>query len=574
MINFKLSTHIALMLSACASLSFANDQSDEQEQDHAEKKSVSQKNNSSEADDLLSFPKEVSEAEKIAIDTEVPVDKKDKGQASDGDENNSDEKLVHEQTVHEDAREISEDAGKFDPDVPEKLDIKKVGNDDKALAILKIADDHRNNRLHFSLQTSLDEAIRLYEQVIQLPEVSADLKGRAKLNISKIYIMLLKRDMDPRLVHKSQEQILQYINEILNDPTYSDDLKAWAGRFQAKLYLKGFYNMPPKEAHDKAFELLHKNLDAHHISAETRSRSRMQLAHGYLQNLFEAPHNNAVDLARALYQDVIEDAAASADIRVKARLALATFTEFYQDVPPHEVQKQRFDLYKNAMEEQEVSPILKAQLYFIVATNYLMNAFSATPEDARENALDLLENIVKLDGLPQKLHVFYTVKLAENYLNCSFNLTPSESRSRALKIYDEIPKVVTLTPEQNYDYKLTLANYHVRNAFFLKSEEANLNALSLFSSLLDNIDLTPKQRSNVRWILAGHYATHALVPVSSEPTHAAATLFNMLLSDPSLTEFEREEYRANLQNIVSNNGFGREQTQALLAAMPDLGNGK
>lgn len=456
-----------------------------------------------------------------------------------------------------------------DLDMPEIEIVKKMPNDDRALAILTTADQHRNHRLHFTLEQSLIEALRLYASVISEKDVSPDFKARAKIDTAKIYVTMLKHNLNLNMAQHSKEQILSLVNEVLTDPLCSQDMKGWARRFQAKLYLKGFYTTNTKEAAEKAYALLHENLSQPNLAAETRDRSRMQLAQGYLTNIFSVPDKNSVTLAHALYTDVINDRSASSDMRAKARLALATYLEFYQDMNPSDIQKTRFDLFAAALNEPQLTAIMKANLDRLMAKNYLVNAFNVSPTTARDEGQKLLESAAHTQGLPNKQKLFYSIELAEHYLNCLFNVKPSESRTIALKMYNDIPRTISMTPEQSYEYRIALANYHIKNLFHLKPEDAQRNALDLFQDVINDIAYSTKQKSDVRWMLATLFASHALKPVLGDSTTAAVDQFRKIFNDISLSDPERAGYIANLRTLIINNAFG-EHTKALSDAMPEI----
>ncbi|MBA4249711.1 MAG: hypothetical protein C0432_02950 [Candidatus Puniceispirillum sp.] len=461
-----------------------------------------------------------------------------------------------------------------DDEAPIKKNIGKMPNDDLALSALKTADDHRNHRLHFTFEQSLNEAIRLYDLIVADHTVSSDLRGRAKINTAKIYVTLIKNNTNPEVISRSKNQVLTLVNEVLNDSVYSEDMKAWARRFQSKLYQKSFYDLPKEEALKKAKELLETNLKVKNLNSETVGRTKMQLAMGYLKGFFQATDKLPIKLAYNIYSDVAKDKNMPADLRAKAIMALFNYVQFYtnDNLSPKQIMERRFQIINSALSFENLSPLITAHIKWLIGTNYLMNAFDVRPSEAREKAKMLFNEATTQAQLTEKHRFAFKGNLVKLYLQNSFEKTPSESRSIALSIVDELLQDLNVPKDQVNDFKINIVEHFVNNDFKQTAKEAQKRAIEILESIINDDKQNPSFIAQARWILGRYYIQGLLKPTESSDNvlMTGVELFKKVLQDEKVSLEERNNYRLNLVNMLQNNIFGEEKTQSILNLMPEM----
>lgn len=462
----------------------------------------------------------------------------------------------------------------IDEEAPHKSTVGKKPNDDLMLSALKTADDHRNHRLHFTFEQSLNEAIRLYDLVVADHTVSPDLRARAKIDTAKIYVTLIKNNTNPEVIARSKNQVLTLVNEVLNDSAYSEDMKAWARRFQSKLYQKGFYDLPKEEALKKSKELLDLNLRTGKLSKETIGRTKMQLAMGYLKGFFEASDKLPIKMAYNIYSDIVKDKTMSSDLRAKAIMALFNYVQFYtlDNLTPEQIMQRRFQLINSALKFDNLSPLLTAHIKWLIGTNYLMNAFDFKPSEARRKAKNLFLDATNQARLTEKHRFAFKANLIKLYLQNSFENTPSQSRQEALKLVEELLQDLNVSKDQINDFKINVVEHFVQNDFKLSTEEAQRRGIGILESIIQDDKQNPSFIAQARWILGRYYIQGLLKPSHSPDGSliAGVEIFKTVLQDNKISLEERNNYRLNLLNMLQNNIFGEEKTQTILNLMPEM----
>ncbi len=486
-------------------------------------------------------------------------------------------------------------------EAPIKKSIGKMPNDDLALSALKTADDHRNHRLHFTFEQSLNEAIRLYDLIVADGTVSPDLRARAKINTAKIYVTLIKNNTNPEVISRSKNQVLTLVNEVLNDPIYSEDMRAWARRFQSKLYQKSFYDLPKEGALKTAKELLETNLKVKDLNSETVGRTKMQLAMGYLKGFFkpkdtshknhsddtkkdpietedlatsDVTKDNPIRLAYNIYLDVAKDSLMPSDLRAKAIMALFNYVQFYtnDNLTPKEIMQRRFQIINSALSFENLSPLITAQIKWLIGTNYLMNAFDVKPSQARAKAKILFNEATHQPQLAEKHRFTHKANLVKLYLQNSFEKTPSESRSIALSIVNELLQNLNVPKDQVNDFKINIVEHFVNNDFKQKKKEAHKRGIEILESIINDDKQNPSFIAQAKWILGRYYIQGLLKPSKStdDVLKDGIELFKQVLQDGKISLEERNNYRNNLVNMLQNNIFGEEQTKNIFNLMPEM----
>lgn len=438
-------------------------------------------------------------------------------------------------------------------DVPEAAVVTESNADSVALAKLKTADDHRNQRLQFTQSESIREAYRLYNEVLGDTTISADLRARAKINMVRLYPLIhasLVAFPNPQHV---KEEILRAINEIIQDTSYSPDMRGWAKRHLAKLYLAGSIDIPPEQAKTKALGLLEENIKDPLVSSETKARTRLQLAKKFIERAFFVTDDEVEAKSTILLVDVMNDEKARPDLRLKAKLIWAT-TRRMEDDPGN---AKRLKIFKEIIDNDVISSSMRAETKDQLAMDYITQIFDLDPKDAYERARILMDEISADKTLPPKKRIIYYLKRANHYLNLSFDFKPSESRAFALKLYNEMELTLNLDADQSYDYKVGLANYHIQNRFHLRPSEARTEALRIYNALLSDQSLPVHQKVDIRWIVANLYATRTLRPSSGANGQLAAIeIMNQVINDATIPVNIRNSFKMNLVHLYQHNGLG------------------
>ncbi len=458
-------------------------------------------------------------------------------------------------------------------DVPESVVVTDSNADSIALAKLKTADDHRNQRLQFTQEESVREAYRLYGEILGDTTISPDLRARAKINMVRLYPLIHTSNAAFANPQHVKEETLRATNEIIHEASYSPDVRGWAKRHLAKLYLSGSLDITADQAKEKALSLLEENIKDPLISSETKSRTRLQLAKKLLERAFNVSDDEAEARATTLMMDVMNDEKARPDLRLKAKLIWATSRRSEED-PGN---AKRLKIFKEAITNAEISPLMRAEIKDQLATDYFMQIFDLSPADACERARILLDTIASDTTLPVKKRIIYYIKRADHYLNLSFDMKPSEARAIALRLYNDIEVALTLDTDQSYDYKVGLANLHIQNRFHLKPSEARTEAARIYNTLLSDQSLPIHQKIDIRWIVANLYATRTLKPPSGVNGQVAAIeLINQVINSVETPMHIRNTFKMNLVLLYQQNGLGvtpgkarEEQIRLLLELLND-----
>jgi hypothetical protein len=436
--------------------------------------------------------------------------------------------------------------------------------DTHAKAVLEIADNHRNHRTHFSAIESWKEALRLYQDIAttQAP-VSPDLKARSIINLIEMTVWSPFGDVSS----EKKLEALHRIIEVTQNTAYSPDVKGWAKRHLAKLYLLGGFDLEPIQAKTQALALLEEIIADQHVLQETRARTMIQLAHHYANSLFNISDKDALEKATKLLTDVFSSTNTRDALRIEAKMLLASISNPYTDVS----NAKRLKLLRDIISDKKASSSEQAKAKERLAHYYLIKLFDVPLAESRAEARKLLKELATDTSLAPQEQINHYVKLAEHYIHVKLDLKPSESRAEALKMYQDLPSKIQLNVLQNYVYQKELAHYCVINAFHQDPLLSKQIALKVYHALLNDTTLSPPQRAEINWTVANLYITKQLDPQTGGDGKAEGlALIKQVISDPKINFEIVNQFKLNLAILFESNAFGilpskaREEAASLL----------
>ena len=421
--------------------------------------------------------------------------------------------------------------------------------DRHAKSVLEIADNHRNSRTNFAPADSWKEALRLYQEIaMSQAAVSPDLKARAIINVVDMTVL------SPFSVLPQDKKLeaLRSIMELTQNKIYSSDVRGWAKRHLAKLYVSGGFDIELTQAKKHALTLLEEVIADTGTQGETKTRAMIQLAKNYVSLTFDVPAKVALEKATKLLTDVFSDPNTRDGLSTKAKLLLASIVNPYDDI----TNIKRLKLLKEIIDDPKVALHRKARAKERLVHYYLDNTFDVSPDEARKEAHKLLKELVAETGLSEQSRINHYVMLAEHYINVKLDLKPSESRAEALKMYQELPSKIQLNILQNYIYQKELAHYCVINAFHQDPALSKQIAFKIYQTLINDSALSIQQRAEIHWIVANLYITKQLDPQTGiDGKLEGLALIRRIISDPKVGAETINQFKLNLAILFESNAF-------------------
>jgi len=434
-------------------------------------------------------------------------------------------------------------------DKPAASVIKDTDVDAHAKSMLEIADNHRNHRTQFSPLESWSEGIRLYQEVAttQIP-ISPDLKARAIINLAE---MTVWSPLGDTTLEKRSEAFHRIV-EVTQSPSYSADVKGWAKRHLAKIYLVGGFNIEPVQAKKQALALLEDVIADPAVLIETKARAMIQLAYHYVSLAFDTSDKNALQQATKLLKNVFGNQAVRKPLRFDAKFLLASIENPYEDSN----NEKRLALLSEIIADSTISTLEKAQVKERLAHYYLTRTFDVSIEEAHAKAHVLLKELAADKSLGAQDRINHYIQLTEHYIHVKLDLKPTESRAQALKMYNELPSKVQLNALQNYVYQKELAHYCVINAFHQDPIVSKQIANKIYQGLMNDSTLTIQQRSEIHWIIANLYIMKQLDPQTGvDGKSEGLTLIKRVINDPKVGFETINQFKLNLAILFQNNAF-------------------
>lgn len=378
--------------------------------------------------------------------------------------------------------------------MPGKLTVSKIGADDDAKSKISAADQLRARLTGITFSGKIKAAYTLYDEAANGSEVSLDLRGRAKISAAELYPYANTEDSTYASIQQRKIESLKLFMDVIEEKSYSADIRGWAKCRLAKLYLENTFDVEPATAKQKALDLIQEVIADKDVNIDIKAHAKIQLATAYSKKMLDVSDADARQKADGLYNEVKRDPQVSVALKAKADFGLAEI--------------------KNADDD---------------------------PYNTQQ--LKVLKDIFGVATYTESIRSKAKVKVARLLLDNQFDTKPSETYPMALGLYKEIiadPKPdakadAKLDPAERYAYKHELALLLARNAFHQKSKEARDAAQVLYKELLDNnanISIYTDQKAVVKWNLALHYLEKRLDPPAGKDAKTAGVdLINELLTD-------------------------------------------
>ncbi len=368
-------------------------------------------------------------------------------------------------------------------ETPEKFIASATIADDKAKAELDVADRHRNHGTNFAYVSSIKESFRLYEKVMNDPDVSPDLRMRAKINYAEIYPYVNIDDYSSLAIQQRKTETIQLFDDALQNSQISVDMKGWCKRHFARLLLSYNFDIEPAQAKQRALTLLNEVIDDKTTSIETRTRARLQLASHFIDFHFDIPKPESIAKATQILTDILKESTTPADLKGEAIIQMVNIEK--PDEDPYYAQK------------------LKLLNEMIVDATY------STALRAR----------IKDD-------------LADTYLSGKFDIKQSEALAASLKLRQELASDMNLDEIDRFKYQEKLAICHVFNLFRSKQADSAKSAMATFQLMLRNTSVSINALAEIKGQLAHFFIQKYLTPDNGkDPKTAAFDLINEPIND-------------------------------------------
>lgn len=377
-------------------------------------------------------------------------------------------------------------------EMPGKLTVSKIGADDDAKAKISAADQLKTRLTGITFSGRIKEAYVLYDAAANIPDVSPDLAGRAKISAAELYPYANTDDSSYASIQQRKIESLKLFTDILDEKAYSADIKGWTKCRLAKLYLENTFDVEPAAAKQKALDLMQEVMNDKDINVDIKAHAKIQLATAYNRRMFDVSEADARQKADGLFNEVKKDTQVSIALKAKASFGLADIKNVNDD--PHNSQQLK------TLKEISVEPTY-----------------------------------------PISIQAKAKAKIAHRLLNNEFDPKPSESSVLALALYKDIiadPKSdakpdAKLELSERFAYKKELALKFAHNAFHQKEQEAKDAAKALYKELLgSNVSIYTDQRTAVKWELALNYLERRLDPPAGKDAKTAGMeLINEILND-------------------------------------------
>ena len=380
-------------------------------------------------------------------------------------------------------------------EIPDKLTLSKAGADDKAKDKLNTADQLRNKLTNLTFSEDIRNAYNLYNEVANDADISPDLRGRAKINAAELYPYSNTDDSTYASIEQRKIESIATYNEVIDDKTtFSADLRSWAKRHAAKLYLNNAFDLDPHDAKLKALALLQEIIDDKDVSADTKAHAKIQMAAGYAHMQFDGTESDARQKATTALNEVKNDTQVTKpDIKAEAALGLANIRN--SDDDPYNAQQ--LIALKAVSIDPTFSPSIQAKAKAMIVRGLLKGDFDSKPSEAVTMAQTLFKEIIA---------------------------PPAVSAGAQAN--------TKLEPAELFSYKQEYALMLANNAFHQKPKDAKDAAQALYTRLISDVSAFTEQKAAVKWQLALNYLEKKLDPPTGKDAKTAGTeLINEILND-------------------------------------------
>ncbi|MDP3371431.1 MAG: hypothetical protein Q8S21_00845 [Candidatus Paracaedibacteraceae bacterium] len=386
-------------------------------------------------------------------------------------------------------------------DLPEKITPSATGADDKAKAKMNLADLKMRSAgllcdlfASLSFPSSIKEAYDLYNEVAKDDRISADLRGRAKIQAAELYPYSNTDDSSYSSILQRRIESRSWFENVTEDSSCSIDLRGWAKIRLSRQYIANAFDVEPVDSRRLAQTLLEEVIADVAMSSDTKARARIQLANYYIKMRLNATVAESLEKAKAALNDVLKDPGAKADLadlrdlQAEAQLKLT------------EIKNNDADLYNS----QKLADLK------VLTTN---------------------------QALPLSIRAKAKVIAARAALKGEFDSKPSESAALAINLYKDIVADVKLDAAERFAYKLEFAQQYAVNAFHQKTKEFNDAAQALYKELFADASASLQQKVIAKWQLALDYFEKRLNPPEKKDAKTAGLeLLTDILSDAKLEQ--------------------------------------
>jgi hypothetical protein len=414
-------------------------------------------------------------------------------------------------------------------EMPDKLVLSKLEGDDDAKNKLNLADQLRKKLTNFTFSGAISEAYKLYDSVAEMSNISPDLRARAKINAAQLYPFANTEDSSYASIVQRKNETLDLFNKVIEDESFSKEIRGWAKYCLAKSYVQNWYDELPVDAKQKALDLFQNVIADIDISPETKLRVKTTLATFYSEMLFNVSPAEAKQKAESLFNEVKKDSKASEIIKAEADFGLASLKSAEED--PYNMEKLK--LLKAISVETSYGSSIHAKAKAKIASGLLKGEFDTKPSEAAVMALAFYKEIIADSKTDPKAS------------SKSDSKAGSGSKGK-------------LEAEDLYAYKQQYALHLANNDFNQKGTEAKTAAKALYDELLIDVSIYTDQKVPVRWQLALNYLHKKIDPPTGKDAKTAAIdLINEILNDPHISlelflivklNFARLHHQSFMQN--------------------------
>lgn len=381
----------------------------------------------------------------------------------------------------------------------------------------------------------IEEALRLYKQVMNDENINSDIRARAKINYATFYPGVTWLD---NVVNTHAEHLIyakKLLAEVIESTDISTDIKGWAKRQLAQIYLDYRFDGTARyqgttgsaagsdkrseEDMIKGFLLLNEVIQDQNLSAETRARAKMQLAHAYLHKPFNTPKKKkeAIDLIN----EVINDETVRCDLRVEAQLFLAE-----QTASEVEKSQKMLDAYDYALNESisdKMRIYVKEQLlrfcmnindlrgYWRIYDGNLMYAtpdidpsanITITKEDALKKAFQLTQELADEISIPLKNRLKYKKELIDLYKMGHSGLPADEANEKIEQMSSELLEISKAFPREHFELRMHMAAETLESLRKDKKPSTCETTREIYAELLTDKSISIEYQARLR-MMAG-----------------------------------------------------------------------
>ena len=442
-------------------------------------------------------------------------------------------------------------------EMPGKLIVSKVGADDDAKAKISAADKLKSQVSGITFSATIKDAYNLYDAAANVSDISLELRGRAKINAAELYPYANIDDSSYASIQQRKIESLKLFNDIIDDKDYSADVKGWAKCRLAKLYLENTFDIDPSVAKQKALSLLQEVTTDKDVNVDIKAHAKIQLATAYSQKKFDVSDVDSRQKADVFFNEVKKDTQVSIATRAKSAFGLASIKNIDDD--PYNAQ--RLKVLKDISVEPTYSPSIQAKAKVKIARGLLSGEFDTKASEASALALGMYKEIIadpKPDSKPEtKLdsaeRFAYKQEFAFQLANNAFHQKSKEAKDAAQALYKELLDNgnVSVYTDQKTVAKWNLALHYLEKKLDPPAgKDAKTAGTELINEILNDTHVSTEMLLLVKLNFARlhHYSNvkNLLGLPTGQAKDDALQILNDLLNDKRLSGKQKEMVQAEL----------------------------